>query len=72
MKEVFAFGGVVAALAAIAGQPKPRAVSEMPPPSADVKDLLRQGKKVAAVRACRKQTGATLLEAHHVIGRHAA
>jgi ribosomal protein L7/L12 len=72
MKEFFAFGGVVAALAAITGRPKARAVSEMPPPSDDVKDLLRQGKKVAAARAYREQTGATLLEAHHVIGRHAA
>lgn len=72
MDVVSAMGGVVAALAAITGRPKARAVSELPDPSDEVTHLLREGKKVAAVRAYRKQTGATLLEAHHVIKRHGA
>jgi|HigsolmetaAR203D_1030402.scaffolds.fasta_scaffold25761_3 hypothetical protein len=72
MEAILAIVVIVLALVVIAKQPKPRPVSDLPVPSDDVRGLIGQGKKVAAIRAYRKQTGATLLEANHVVGRYAA
>ena len=72
MESILAIVVVMLLLVLIANRPKPRPVSDLPVPSDGVRTLLEQGKKVAAIRAYRKQTGATLLEANNVIGRHAA
>lgn len=62
---------VVLVIVVMANQPKARDVSALPRPSEDVKRLIEQGRKVAAIRAYRRQTGASLLEAYRVVGRHA-
>lgn len=68
----FASVATVCVLAAVhAMRRKPRDVSALPAPSDEVKALLRSGSKVAAIRAYRRQCGASLLEAHRVIARHA-
>ena len=56
----------------IVPQTKPRNITDLPAPAEDVLGLIRSSKKVAAIRAYRKQTGATLLEASRVITHHAA
>lgn len=56
----------------ITWQIKPRAMSELPEPGQDVQDLISAGNKVVAIRAYRKQTGASLLEATRMIKHHAA
>ena len=53
-------------------KPKPREVSSLPSPSQDVIALIGLGEKVAAIRAYRKQTGASLLEARRVVELYAA
>ena len=71
MEAILAISAIVLALVVIAKQPRPRPTSVLPKPSNDVQRLIRQGKKVAAIRAYRKQTGASLLEARNVIEHHA-
>lgn len=51
---------------------RPRKVSELPVPAGDVQGFIDAGEKVAAIRAYRRQTGATLLEAVRVVTHHAA
>jgi len=53
-------------------RPKPRDVSCLPPPSQSVRELIRSGRKIPAIRAYRRQTGASLLEASRVVGHSAA
>jgi len=60
----------VLALFAVSLQPKPRRVPDLPAPSDDVLSLLGAGKRVRAIRAYRRQTGASLLEASRVITHH--
>ncbi|WP_422938022.1 hypothetical protein [Stenotrophomonas acidaminiphila] len=68
----FASVATLCVLAAVhAMRRKPRDVSALPAPSEEVKALLRSGRKIAAIRAYRRQCGASLLEAHRVIARHA-
>lgn len=64
-----AIASVFAALHALR---PPRDVSALPEPSDAVKALLRSGNRIAAIRAYRRQSGASLLEANRVIARHAA
>lgn len=69
----FASVATLCVLAAVhAMRRKPRDVSALPAPPDEGKALLRSGSKVAAIRACRRQSGASLLEAKRVIARHAA
>ena len=71
VEAIMAISVIVLTLVVIAKQPKPRPNSDLPDPSSEVQCLLEQGKKVAAIRAYRRQTGATLLEASNVVGHHA-
>ena len=71
MEAIMAISVIVLTLVVIAKQPKPRPNSDLPDLSSEVQCLLEQGKKVAAIRAYRRQTGATLLEASNVVGHHA-
>ena len=71
MEAILAISVIVLTLVVIIKQPRPRPTSDLPDPSNDVQRLIRQGKKVAAIRAYRRQTGATLLEASNVVGHHA-
>ncbi len=72
MEAAVAFVAISVVLAIImANQPKARDISALPRPSADVRRLIEQGRKVAAIRAYRRQTGASLLEAYRVVDRHA-
>ncbi len=64
-----AIASVFAALHALR---PPRDVSALPEPSDAVRALLRSGDRIAAIRAYRRQCGASLLEANRVIARHAA
>ena len=61
-----------ARVAALHALRPPRDVSALPDPSDAVKALLRSGNRIAAIRAYRRQSGASLLEAKRVIARHAA
>jgi len=63
---------VVIALIAICFQPRQREVAALPVPSRDVKELIRAGRRIAAIRSYRRRTGVTLDEASRVIGHHAA
>ena len=68
----FASVATLCVLAAVhAMRRKPRDVSALPALSDEVKALLRSGRKIAAIRACRRQCGVSLLEANRVIARHA-
>ena len=53
-------------------RPKQRDVSELPKPSDAVLAEVGRGEKIAAIRAYRKQTGASLPEAVRVVERHMA
>ena len=73
MTYIFAVTTVALALTAICiWRPKPRDVSALPAPSQDIQDLISSGKKVPAIRAYRKQTGTSLLEASRVVEHHTA
>lgn len=68
MALAFALAAVfVVLLAAYAVRPKPRGADGLPKPANDVQQLVTAGRKVAAIKAYRKQTGASLLEATQVI-----
>ena len=54
-----------------APQSRPRSASDLPAPAGNVLALIKAGEKVAAIRAYRRQTGATLLEASRVVAHHA-
>lgn len=51
---------------------KPRKISDLPAPAEEVRGFISAGRKVAAIRAYRRQTGATLQEAVRVVTHHAA
>lgn len=74
MTALAAFIAVFLVIIIIFGVPqtKPRSIADLPAPAEDVLTLISTGKRVAAMRVYRKQTGATLLEAHRVIAHHAA
>ncbi|MDA3914251.1 hypothetical protein [Oleiagrimonas sp.] len=61
----------LALIAVFVSRPKPRDLSSLPTPSPAVQALIHSGKKVAAIRAYRKQVGASLLEASRVIEHYA-
>lgn len=72
MAGVLALVAVALAVIVAILRPKPREVADLPEPSDDVLVLLRLGARVRAIRAYRRQTGATLFEANRVIAHHAA
>jgi hypothetical protein len=51
---------------------RPRDASALPKPSDEVKRLISGKQELAAIRAYRRQTGASLLEAYQVVRRNAA
>lgn len=58
---------IVLLLIFAAKRPKARPVSELPEPSEEVRRLIAQKQKIAAVKAYREQTGASLAEATQVV-----
>lgn len=73
MTYIFAvITAAIALIAIFAFRQEPRDVSCLPPPSQGVQELIRSGRKIPAIRAYRKQTGASLLEASRVVEHHAA
>lgn len=72
--ESMAFAGILFCIVVLLVGKKhsaARAVGEMPEPSPDVHELIAAGKTVAAVKAYRKETGASLIEANNVVKHYA-
>jgi hypothetical protein len=63
---------VLALVVCIINRPNQRNVAELPSPSDEVRALLSSGEKIAAMRAYRKQTSASLSEASRVIDHYKA
>jgi len=63
---------VMCSSTAFSTRQKMRDMSALPEPSEDVRRLVREQRKVEAIRTYRRQTGASLLEACHVVGRQTA
>lgn len=64
---VAAAAAIALSLVAVLAVRRPSAGKPLPPPSDEVAQLARAGRRVAAVRHYRRQTGASLLDAARVV-----